>query len=107
MLVLCSEAILNCALVRCFPIGVISMEDGGEMDEKIIALPYSDPSYSSYKSIHDLPAHVMDEMEHFFTVYKQLEGKKTYVFKTEGHVVAREVIAKSIKAYEEKYVGKN
>ena len=61
VLVLCSEAILNCALVRCFPIGVISMEDGGEMDEKIIALPYSDPSYSSYKSIHDLPAHVMDE----------------------------------------------
>ena len=103
VLVLCSESILNRALVRCFPIGVISMEDGGEMDEKIIALPYSDPSYSSYKSIHDLPAHVMDEMEHFFTVYKQLEGKTTYVSKTEGHVAAREVIAKSIRAYEEKY----
>ena len=103
VLVMCSESILNCSLVRCFPIGVISMEDGGEMDEKIIALPFSDPSYSGYRSIHDLPEHMMAEMEHFFTVYKQLEGKKTYVSKTEGHVAAREVIAKSIRAYNEKY----
>ena len=105
VLVMCSESILNCSLVRCFPIGVISMEDGGEMDEKIIALPFSDPSYSGYKSIHDLPEHMMAEMEHFFTVYKQLEGKKTYVSKTEGHVAAREVIARSIRAYNEKFGG--
>ena len=39
VLVLCSESIRPLSLVRCFPIGVISMEDGGSQDEKIIAIP--------------------------------------------------------------------
>ena len=44
VLVLCSEPILNRALVRCRAIGAIIMEDNGEMDEKIIALPFGDPT---------------------------------------------------------------
>lgn len=99
VLVLCSEPILNQSLVRCHPIGVITMEDSGEMDEKIIALPFGDPTYAHYKSIHDLPAHITDEMEHFFTVYKELEGKKTYVSKSEGHKAAQGIIQKSIDLY--------
>ena len=44
VLVLCSESIRPMSLVRCFPIGVITMEDGGDLDEKIIAIPFSDPT---------------------------------------------------------------
>lgn len=43
VLVLCSESIRPMSLVRCFPIGVITMEDGGDLDEKIIAIPFEDP----------------------------------------------------------------
>lgn len=99
VLVLCSEPILNQSLVRCHPIGVITMEDGGELDEKIIALPFGDPTYAIYKSIHELPKHITDEMEHFFTVYKQLEGKDTFVSKSEGHKAAQEIIRQSIELY--------
>lgn len=103
VLVLCSEPILNCSLVRCYPIGVITMDDGGEMDEKIIALPFGDPANAEYKSVYDMPKHLTDEMAHFFTVYKQLEGKKTFVSKTEGHTAACEVIERCIDAYNKKY----
>lgn len=103
VLVLCSEPILNQTLVRCYPIGVITMEDGGEMDEKIIALPFSDPTYAGYKSIHELPTHITDEIMHFFTVYKQLEGKDTFVINSEGHKEAQQVIAENIEAYEKAF----
>ena len=103
VLVLCSEPILNQSLVRCYPIGVITMEDSGEMDEKIIALPYSDPTYAQYKSINELPKHITDEMEHFFYVYKQLVGTETFVSKSEGHKEAQKIIQKCIDLYNEQF----
>lgn len=48
VLVLCSETIIPMSLVRCYPIGVITMEDGGAIDEKIIAIPFDDPTYNTY-----------------------------------------------------------
>ena len=79
VLVLCSEAIETNCLVRCYPIGMITMVDQNFLDEKIIAVPFGDPTYSSYNSIRELPQHLSDEIMHFFTVYKTLEGKKTAV----------------------------
>ncbi|MBR2974988.1 MAG: inorganic diphosphatase, partial [Clostridia bacterium] len=46
VLVLCSQPLVPLSMVRCYPIGVITMNDGGEMDEKIIAIPFSDPNYN-------------------------------------------------------------
>ena len=79
VLVLCSEKIEPRALVRCYPIGVISMIDGGHADDKIIAIPFGDPTYNGYKDISQLPKHIFDEMTHFFTVYKMLENKDTAI----------------------------
>lgn len=76
VLVLCSENILPMSLVRCYPIGVIIMNDGGAEDEKIIAIPFDDPTYNGYKDISELPKHIFDEMCHFFSVYKALESKQ-------------------------------
>ena len=81
VLVLCSEAIETNCLVRCYPIGMIAMIDQNFLDEKIIAVPFGDPTFNVYKSIHDLPFHISEEMMHFFSVYKTLEGKKTAVNK--------------------------
>lgn len=49
VLVLCSETIVPLATVRCYPIGVVMMQDGGEMDYKIIAIPFKDPNWNIYK----------------------------------------------------------
>ena len=79
VLIICSEEIEPMTLVRCSPIGVITMIDGGRRDEKIIAIPFSDPNYNMYQDISELPGHLFEEMSHFFTVYKNLEHKQTAV----------------------------
>ncbi len=81
VLVLCSEKIEPMALVRCYPIGVISMVDGGHADDKIIAIPFGDPTYNEYKDISQLPKHVFDEMTHFFKGIKCLKIKTLQLMK--------------------------
>ena len=105
VLILCNEAIKPMVLVRCYPIGVIKMEDNDSQDEKIIAIPFNDPTYNSYRSIADLPAHIFEEMRHFFTVYKQLEGKSTAVAEVMGVEEAHEVIQQSINNYKNAFKG--
>ena len=99
VLILTSEPLLPLSLVRCYPIGVITMNDNGAMDEKIIAIPFSDPMYNCYKSIDQLPKHIFDEMQHFFRVYKELENKPTSVSKVHAPDVAKDIIQKSIDSY--------
>ena len=101
MLVLCSECIRPLSLVECYPIGVITMEDGGSLDEKII--PFQDPPYNTYQDISELPAHVASEIKHFFRVYKRLEGKETVVSDVLGRDEAVKIIIKCQNAYIEKY----
>ena len=75
------------------------MNDNGKVDEKIIAIPFADPNYNTYKSIHDLPQHIFDEMQHFFTVYKQLENKNTTVDVASDVDDAIKIIEKSMDSY--------
>ncbi len=103
VLLLCSEQIEPMTLVRAYPIGVISMIDNGRNDEKIIAIPFSDPNYNMYKDISELPSHVFDEMRHFFTVYKNLENKTTAVNEVSNRDVALQVIDKAINDYVDKF----
>jgi len=100
VLVICSEEIVPMTLVKCYPIGVIKMIDSGRLDEKIIAIPFSDPYYNVYNSIYELPRHVFDEMCHFFTVYKQLENKDTAVDNLGDREEAMEIIRGDLKRYE-------
>lgn len=103
VLVLCSENIYPMTLVACRPIGVMNMIDSGDNDEKIIAVPKDDPIYNQYKDISDLPAHLFEEMKHFFSVYKALENKETEVSGIKGKEKAMKIIAKTIDAYNNKF----
>ena len=105
VLVLCSEAMDPLTLVRVYPIGYISMLDGGKNDEKIIAIPFSDPAYNTYKDISELPAHIFDEMAHFFAVYKALEGKETVAGDVNGREAAKAVIRKAMDHYTDTFLG--
>ena len=99
VLLLCSEVLEPLTLVRAYPIGVITMIDNGRNDEKIIAIPYSDPTYNTYKDISDLPTHIFDEMTHFFKVYKTLEHKETAVNEVRGKDDAVNTISDCIENY--------
>ena len=104
VLILCNESIIPLTIVECKPIGVMHMVDNGQADDKIIAVCVHDPFYKDYESIEDLPAHVSEEIKHFFKVYKTLEGKETKVEnKLEDADAAKEIIEKSIARYKEKF----
>lgn len=103
VLVLCSETVYPMTLIRCYPIGVISMIDNDHNDEKIIAIPFNDPTYNEYTNIDQLPSHIFNEMKHFFTVYKSLENKETAVDEVQGPEAAKEIVQKAIEDYNEKF----
>ncbi len=98
--VLCSQPIEKMSLVRCFPIGIVHVIDKNETDEKIIAIPFGDPQYNSYKTIEELPSHIIDELKHFLNVYKQLENKEVKVAQTQGPKEAMDCIRQSILDFE-------
>lgn len=103
VLVICQENILPMTLVECYPIGVLKMTDGDEIDEKIIAIPINDPSYTDYTDISQLPQHLFAEISHFFDVYKSLEAKQTVVNETLGADEAKKVIKNCIELYKENF----
>lgn len=103
VLVLCQENIDPMTLVECYPIGVITMIDSEQNDEKIIAVAKKDPFLNVYKDIKDLPSHISSEIMHFFEVYKQLEEKQTVVEKVLGREEAEAIIEKAIKNYKENF----
>ncbi len=103
VLVLCSEDLEPLALVDSKPIGIISMIDEDQVDDKIIAVAVGDPSLAHYEELEDLPKHVIDEMHHFFEVYKALEGVETYVLNTGNKEKAMKTIAQAMKNYEKEF----
>ena len=103
VLLLCAEPLEPLALVRAYPIGVISMIDNGRNDEKIIAIPFNDPNYNQYTDIDQLPSHVFDEMRHFFSVYKNLENKTTAVNEVSNREAAVRIVENAIENYVETF----
>ena len=99
VLLICTEALEPMCLVQAYPIGVISMVDSDRRDEKIIAIPFTDPTYNHYRDISELPEHIFEEMKHFFSVYKNLENKDTVVDEIKGRDEAIKIIQESIERY--------
>ena len=103
VLVLCQEKLDPLVLVDCVPIGVISMIDEKDVDQKIVAVPINDPAFNTYRDIHELPPHIMEEFSHFFERYKELEHKYTSVQKVLGKEEAISIIRESIDRYNKKF----
>lgn len=102
--VLCSQPLERLCLVRCYPIGVITMTDGQARDEKVIAIPFGDPQYNSYKDIAELPKHIFDELMHFLSVYKELEYKTVNVERLGDSNRAKEIIKESLDYFKREFV---
>ncbi len=83
------------------PIGVLRMLDRGEPDEKIVAVPIADPLQRGMFDIADVPAHLLRVIEHFFQIYKELEGGHVEIIGWEKSLAAFETITRSIERYHE------
>ena len=103
VLVLCSENIQSMCLVECKPIAVIKMVDGGDNDEKIVAVCNCDKVFKNFEKMSDIPQHIYDEMVHFFENYKTLENKHCEILGVEDQESAKKIINEAIARYKEKY----
>ncbi len=106
VLVICQVDLDPLVMVDCYPIGVIRMIDGEEIDDKIIAVPRHDPNYNYLTDLSELPPHMMAEFMHFFEVYKSLEHKNTTTSEALGRADAERIIASCMDNYLVHFCGK-
>lgn len=101
ILILTQVTVLPMCIMRAKVIGVMRMIDGGEADDKIIAVSPDDMSVSHINNIEDLPTHALREIKAFFEDYKKLEHKTVEVEKFQSREKALEIINQSIIDYKE------
>lgn len=90
-------------LIAAKPIGVLSMMDDGEGDDKILCVPVDDVRLAQYADVHEIPEALRNEISHFFETYKQLEGKKVVVSGWRGAAEARQIIQDAVARYQAKF----
>lgn len=88
----------GCA-IRVRPVGLFRMRDRGEMDEKILCVPAADPIYEDYRTLSDVPHHYLREVEHFFQVYKDLEGVRVQPLGWDDADAALRAISDALERY--------
>jgi inorganic pyrophosphatase len=79
VLVLISEPTFPGCVVRARPVGVLDMTDDKGHDYKILAVAHDDPRYEQASALQDVSPHLLREIENFFSIYKELEGRDTEV----------------------------
>lgn len=89
-------------LIEVRPVGILNMVDQSEHDQKVIAVPRKDPRYAQVHTMDQIFSHVRRELEHFFSIYKELEGRVTRMEGWGGPHDARKAIMDSRRAYQEK-----
>jgi inorganic pyrophosphatase len=99
-MVLVGEPTFTGCLIASKPVGLFKMWDEKGLDHKVLCVPVNDPQWNWVGRIEDVPEHLLDEIEHFFSIYKDLEMKKTRVRGWAGAEAAWEVIRKAREAHE-------
>lgn len=106
ILILSQVKIVPMCIVPAKVIGVMRMIDGGEADDKIIAVAEGDTSVNHINDISELPAHFISELKSFFEDYKKLENKSVVVEQFQNREVAQQILNKAIQDYNEKFGAK-
>ena len=106
VLVLCSQVLDPLVEVECFPLGCIRMMDGGDYDDKIIAVPCFDPTYNSYTELAQLPPHIFFKETATTEIYTMLENKTTATNDVLDAAGARDIIQQAMDSYDIHYCGK-
>jgi inorganic pyrophosphatase len=103
-IVVASEPIIPGCIVPCRVIGMLSVDDSGERDDKIISIPVGDPYFENVKSIEDLPAKKREDITYFMEHYKDLEkGKEVKVNSWDSAGDAEVFIDECLEVYKKKF----
>lgn len=106
IIVLCDREITRAdLLVKVIPIGGFRMLDGGEADDKIVAIVKGDDIYDNWTDITEMPERVVNRLKHYLLSYKQMpdEDSKVAILKTYGKEEAMEVINVTLEDYNDKF----
>src|ERR1700753_4323680 len=103
ILVITSLPVVPLCLMQAKVMGVMQMIDGGDADDKIIAVAANDPGVNHYNNIEELPKHFFDELRHFFEEYKKLENKAVKVEEFQDKSTALKVIEDAVKLYDDTF----
>ena len=90
-------------LVNARPVAIMHMIDGGEGDDKVIAVPVGDPRWGEVLDLGDINKHTLKEIEHFFATYKKIQNKVVEISGFEGKDVAQKAVEKSLDLYTKKF----
>lgn len=99
VIVKCDKPTFTGCIMTVRPIGVLRMIDKGANDYKILAVPVGDPRTAHTHDIDDLSSHFKDEIDHFFSVYKDLEGKESNTDGWGNKKEAINVIERAVERY--------
>jgi inorganic pyrophosphatase len=88
-------------LVKARPVAIMEMIDGGERDDKVVAVPVDDPRFAEVLDIADINKHFIKEMTHFFETYKKVQNKEVSVGAWHGAAEAKAAFEKSRTLYTE------
>jgi inorganic pyrophosphatase len=95
VLVLVQEPSFTGCMIEVRPVGILNMVDSDEGDQKVLAVPTRNPRYDQIHTMDQIFPHVRREIEHFFAIYKELEGKPTRMEGWGGPREARRAITDS------------
>lgn len=90
-------------LLEARPVALLKMVDGGDNDDKVIAVPTEDPRWERVRDKADINPHTLKEIEHFFGTYKKVQNKEVSVSGIEDAAAARAAFAESMTLYAEKF----
>jgi inorganic pyrophosphatase len=102
VLALVEQPTFTGCLIEVRPVGVLNMVDQDEPDQKVLAVPNASPRSHEVRGIGDVAVHVRREIEHFFTIYKELEKKRTEMHGWGGAEEACQVVRRSRARYLER-----
>ena len=101
-LVCVSEATFPGCVIPVKPVALFKMRDDKGEDDKVVCVPLHDPGWNHAETLEDIPRQLQKEITHFFSVYKQLEGKEVEVDGWKTLEEAREVIADGKRLWDER-----
>lgn len=88
------------------PIGLLEMFDQGALDEKVLAVGKNNPRFNNVWNYTDIYPHLLKEITHFFSIYKDLEGKRVEVKGWHDAAYARDRVNYAVKQFQEKKANK-
>lgn len=103
VLVMINEPTFPGCVIEARPIGIFRMRDRNLPDDKILAVPSTDPLSQDYHDVSDIPQHFLSEVAHFFEVYKDLEGARVEPLGWEGSAAALQQIEHAIELYKKDF----